>query len=538
MQDSGNPSSGDDLLLFLRPGRIRKALAGTYQGLLARPVNFIIFMAWIGALAVRIIDLSEVPLGFFTDEASYGYNAYRILTSGKDEHGRTLPLFFEAFGEYKLPLFIYLEIPFIALLGLNEFSVRFVAALVGSLTVPAVYLLGKELFRREIPAVAGALLLAILPWHFLMTRTGFGEVALFPLLTTVALYLFLRAARKEASFFPAALVFGVAFYSYRSAWVTIPPMLVVLAILYRSELWAARRSVFLGLGALGLMLLPIAYHLVLGSGDRSSQASIFQVDDGTGLAERFWQYYTSYFDFSFLFETGPIDPVLRHFLPGHGMLYPFMLPFIIAGVVGLIIGVNRRGFFLLVMLGLFPLAGALSNFSPITTRTIFGSVVFCLVTAAGIGYVTNFFLLLPKNVSRPFIGTTLVLVLILGGASFVRFQDRYFGEYPTLASGYWGWQDGAEEILHLFEERQSEYDDLWLDGHFNAPTVFIPFYLGDSCPKCRIGGFDRFNIDRKQLFAFRSENEDLAKWNYVVKDTLYYPDGKPSFYILELVGKR
>lgn len=73
---------------------------------------------------IRIWNLSEIPAGFFADEASIGYNAYTMLTKGTDEYGSNYPLFFRAFGEYKSPVQIYATIPFVALFGLNEFSVR------------------------------------------------------------------------------------------------------------------------------------------------------------------------------------------------------------------------------------------------------------------------------------------------------------------------------------------------------------------------------------------------------------------------------
>ena len=41
------------------------------------------------------------------DEASIGYNAWTIAHYGVDEHGIHFPLFFEAFGEYKNPVYVY-----------------------------------------------------------------------------------------------------------------------------------------------------------------------------------------------------------------------------------------------------------------------------------------------------------------------------------------------------------------------------------------------------------------------------------------------
>ena len=53
------------------------------------------------ATFLRLYRLKDNPAGFFCDEASIGYNAYSILTTGKDEWGQPWPLFFRAFGEYK-----------------------------------------------------------------------------------------------------------------------------------------------------------------------------------------------------------------------------------------------------------------------------------------------------------------------------------------------------------------------------------------------------------------------------------------------------
>ena len=89
---------------------------------------------------MRIWDIGNNPAGFFADEASIGYNSYLILTTGKDEWGRRFPLFFRAFGEYKNPLDIYLTAPFIAIFGLNEFSVRISSAFFSTLSL---LLLGK-----------------------------------------------------------------------------------------------------------------------------------------------------------------------------------------------------------------------------------------------------------------------------------------------------------------------------------------------------------------------------------------------------------
>ena len=39
------------------------------------------------AVVLRFYNLSQVPIGFNDDEAAFGYNAYSILKTGRDEWG-------------------------------------------------------------------------------------------------------------------------------------------------------------------------------------------------------------------------------------------------------------------------------------------------------------------------------------------------------------------------------------------------------------------------------------------------------------------
>ncbi|PIV01434.1 glycosyl transferase, partial [Candidatus Shapirobacteria bacterium CG03_land_8_20_14_0_80_40_19] len=62
------------------------------------------------AFFLRFIFLTKSPPGFYVDEAAVGYNAYSILKTGADEYGKKFPLFFRSFGDYKMPLNIYLTV--------------------------------------------------------------------------------------------------------------------------------------------------------------------------------------------------------------------------------------------------------------------------------------------------------------------------------------------------------------------------------------------------------------------------------------------
>src|SRR5574341_2097623 len=97
------------------------------------------------AAILRFYRLGEVPIGVHRDEAFLGYNAYSILKTGKDMNNIRLPLHLKSFL-YSPAGYSYATIPFIALFGLNAFSIRFASALFGALTILLTYFLVGQLF--------------------------------------------------------------------------------------------------------------------------------------------------------------------------------------------------------------------------------------------------------------------------------------------------------------------------------------------------------------------------------------------------------
>ena len=87
------------------------------------------------AIFIRIFHLQSVPQGFNQSEAAFGYNAYRLMLTGRDEFCKTLPLIIKSFGDSMLAFFSYWIIPFIFVGGLNEISVRVAAITAGVLFI-------------------------------------------------------------------------------------------------------------------------------------------------------------------------------------------------------------------------------------------------------------------------------------------------------------------------------------------------------------------------------------------------------------------
>lgn len=470
------------------------------------------------AAVVRLYDIAANPPGFFADEAAYGYNAYTILHSGKDEFGRTLPLFFESFGDYKTPVYIYSLVPFVAALGLTEVAVRLTSAVYGILTVLAVYLLVQELFKQRYLSLTAALLLAVSPWHIHFSRTGFGEVTVHVFFLVVALYLFALGLRRPMVLPAAALSIVLALYSYRAAWVLIPPLLLVLSMLYYRELFRHWRYTAIAVAMVALACIPILL-LLLNVDERAQDRSVLTLDLGMwGTLERVIEHYISYFRPSFLLD-GSADQNLRHVIPGQGWIYSWQVPFAAFGAAALASKPTRPKLLVLALILLFPLAGAVTVESPASTRALFGSVAFAIITAYGL--VTAARLLRSWQPSRryAFVGaglaaTLLAGVALLGTLQFASFLDTYHGSYQEVASGRNGWQWGGRAIVERFLEVEDEYDRLWIDGGaFNRPDIFIRFYAPDGCPNCHVAHEVRYQPDLRHFYALRSG----APWFKVVE---------------------
>src|SRR3989344_2715804 len=111
--------------------------------------SFLILIIVLIGFFVRFYKITSSPEGLYIDETSIGYNAYSIITTGRDEHGKFMPLFFEAFGEYKLPLYIYSVAIVQLFIGPIDLSVRLPALIFGTLTIPLIYLFSRELLKNN-----------------------------------------------------------------------------------------------------------------------------------------------------------------------------------------------------------------------------------------------------------------------------------------------------------------------------------------------------------------------------------------------------
>ena len=176
--------------------------------------------------------LATVPAGLYIDEVSIGTNAYSILTTGHDEHGVFYPLFFQAFGEYKMPVTIYLTSLSFMLFGKTEFALRFPSAFLGTLSVLLLYFFVSELFRNRKIAMVASLLFAITPLSIQFSRGNFeANIALFFYLFGGLLFLYFLKNKRIWLFGISLFSLLLTMYTY-NGYKLIAPITVLIMILY------------------------------------------------------------------------------------------------------------------------------------------------------------------------------------------------------------------------------------------------------------------------------------------------------------------
>ncbi len=119
-------------------------------------------------LVIRLVNLNKLVL--VHDEMSIGYNALSILKTGQDEWGKTFPVVFKAFGDFKLPGYVYATVLSFALFGVNDFSLKIPSLLAGILIIIGSYWLTYVLTSKRPVALLAALVLAFSPWPIHLSR--------------------------------------------------------------------------------------------------------------------------------------------------------------------------------------------------------------------------------------------------------------------------------------------------------------------------------------------------------------------------------
>jgi len=158
------------------------------------------------AAALRLIDLGGLPPAHYRDVAATANDALRAASG----HPRVHYVYDEG-------LFANLMGVGFLLFGASDLMVRLPGAIAGILTCLAVFRLARAL-GWDRAGLVGAFILAVTPWHVVLSRSGFRAVLL-PLVLAYAFAFLVEAMRGagRGRFVAAGALFGLSAHCYPSA---------------------------------------------------------------------------------------------------------------------------------------------------------------------------------------------------------------------------------------------------------------------------------------------------------------------------------
>lgn len=450
------------------------------------------------SFVLRFYKLGEIPNGLYQDETAIGYNAYSILTTGKDEYGKSYPLYFKSFGDWKLPVYIYATVLSVKAFGLNEFAVRFPSAFFGFLTVIVFYFFAKDLLKDKRIAVIAVLLMAINPWSLHYNRATF-EVSVglfFFILGGYLLNKFFRE-KKKYTFFIGTACFIVALYSYNLTRL-LSPLLFLLFIFYNRKFFKSfsQKEVIYTAVASVIAVIPIVFTLFSKGGFSSASGTLIFSSNAVYapllefrsyvsnmplnmdaiLFNKFvmilWQYINNianYLNVQFFFLTGSQHG--NHGMGNFGMFYLFELPLILIGTVYLIKHKLEGRFVIATWILIVILTASLTREVPHATRSYFMSAPIIILSALGIFILYKKLLKINKFIYR--------LFLIIFFCAFVIYNiayyfSSYYIKFPVYYARQWNFAD--KQLTEYIRSNQDKYQKVLIDESAGFKYSSLVFY--------------------------------------------------------------
>lgn len=409
--------------------------------------KYLLILICVLFLFTRFYKINEIPLAVYWDEASIGYNAYSLLTSGKDEWGESFPLHFRAFGEFKLPVYIYSTLFSVAIFGLDAFAVRFPAVFFSLGIIILTYLLAKKVSNNKTIALLSSFLISISPWFFIFSRTGYEATAglMFYLM---GIYLFIYFEKSRWLIIFSFLSFILSAYSYNSFRILIPLTIVLLVFLYLKDLKKIIIPLLFSLIIIGISAIPIYRNYALDNG--SVRLKTIAAEPADYILN-----YFAHFNPIFLFVSG--DTNLRSQQAGFGQFFFPQLLLFISGLIYIARNIKNKALLILLLL-IAPIPAALTRESPHALRSLSFVPFFSIISAIGSIYFKRY----------------VVIVLIFLGF-FVNYFINFLNTYPQDSAS--DWQYEYKRIFSANSEEFLRYKRIIISDQYAQPYIFALFYL-------------------------------------------------------------
>jgi hypothetical protein len=419
-------------------------------------------LALIVGATLRFYALGDLPHGIYHDEAYYGLDALDVLNGAR-------PIYFPA-NNGREPLYIYLLSFSLAIFGHTPFGLRFVSALIGTLTILVTYFVGRALFNRRVGLLA-MWICAITFWPVALSRVSFraGALPIFLGLAIALGWLGLQRRKLWLTILGGA-AYGLAFNTYTAARIT-PLALALFAgavfFFHRRERGARRenkvndsaisarsavKSCCAFLVAAAIVVTPLTLYALANPSQvfaREGQVSIFQTESGNPI----WILIKHIGLALGMFGLSG-DEIARHNLPGRPVFDAWTFVFFVAGLVVLINRARKADSapaptFVLIWLGITMLPTMLAEDTPHFLRAIGMLPVLWLVPAIGLETLIE---QLPSRLQiKPAQALASGAVIASLAASTVLTAYGYFANYTQSPITNYYFESAATELAQAVE---------------------------------------------------------------------------------------
>ena len=414
---------------------------------------------FIPTIILRLFLLGEVPNGLNQDEAFSAYEAYSLLNFGVDSHGYPFPMYFVSWGSGMNVLQSYLAIPFIAIFGATTLAIRMPQFIISIFALYVFYLLTKKLFGEKTGLIS-LFVLAVTPYHFMLSRWAL-ESNLVVAFLLLGIYFFITGIENNKRFVLSALMFGLAFYSYAIAWLTVFILVVCLSlyviIAKQYNKFDNIKYIFISIIVLAVFAVPIFLFLLVNNSYINEIVTPFfsipKLVVSRGSEVDFmnlfkWDTYRQLF--TMLLSQN--DALPTNVIPKFGMYYVFSLPFVLIGFIKLIklsikdIKNEKNSYNMMILIAFFSVFIACCLLSTPNINRVNCIHIFSFIfLALGLAEIVKL------SFRIKFVVITLVSLYIV---SFGFFLSYYFTDYNNTVA--YTFNPGLEESIDFAKEQSSE----------------------------------------------------------------------------------
>lgn len=505
-------------------------------------IRWTLLVLGVAALVIffRLYRIADVPAEPFSDHAEKILDVYGIT------QGQTAIFFPRNTGREAFQMYWTVLVARIFGTGLSFLTLKLGTVILGLLTLPYIYLLGKELGSHRVGLLA-LLFFGIAYWPNVISRAGL-RFTLYPLFLAPTLFYLFRGIRKQNrnDFILSGFFLGLGLHGYSPF--RIVPFIILVAIglflLHNRSKNNLRRSIWwlalVGFTAL-VIFLPLARYMTENLEGFSYRAVSRLADVEQPLPAPVWQVFFSNLWNSLRMFNWDDGDIWVNSIPHRPALDVVSGVFFLFGILLLLVRYIRQrnwlDLFLLLSIPLLQLPSILSlafpGENPALNRTAGAAIpVFLIVALAFDGLLTAMMAGSTRRLGIVFMwSVTGVLLLWSITQNYILVFRQYASQYRQ---GAWNSSDMGK-VIKEFAMTYGSADNAWIIPYPHWVDTRLPGVWA-GIPNRDFAVWredlpDTFSVSVAKLFIARPD--DLESLDALQQ---LYPMGIPSLYTSEIAG--